>query len=363
MCNACIPMLNDTQPADVFADQLLNMLNQGALSLMVSIGHRTGLFDSMAELSYASSEKISSYAGLEQRYVKEWLAAMVTGGIVQYKPDDESYLLPKTYASLLTRAASPDNFAVYAQYTSILGQVEDRIVNCFRVGGGVPYEHYPRFHQVMAEDSAQTVIAGLEEHILSLVVGLDLALEQGISLLDIGCGRGKALLYLAEKYPNSDFTGFDFSATALSEARQQAEKTGLSNVTFIERDLTDFNKQAEVNSFDCVTAFDAVHDQISPQNVLDGIYKTLKPSGTFLMQDIRASSKLEKNLDGPIAPFLYTISTMHCMTVSLANDGAGLGTMWGEELAVEMLQKAGFEKVDVNQLEHDFQNNFYVMTK
>ena len=81
------------------------------------------------------------------------------------------------------------------------------------------------------------------------------------------------------------------------------------------------------------------------------------------MQDIRASSYLENNIDHPIAPLLYTLSTMHCMTVSLAQGGAGLGTMWGEELAVEMLTKAGFDKIDINQLDHDFQNNFYVMQK
>ncbi len=82
-----------------------------------------------------------------------------------------------------------------------------------------------------------------------------------------------------------------------------------------------------------------------------------------MMQDICASSNLEKNLNHPIGPLLYTISTMHCMTVSLAQGGEGLGTMWGEELATEMLRKAGFDEVAVHQLEHDFQNSFYVMQK
>lgn len=363
MCNACIPMLNDAKPMDEFADQLMNMLNQGALSLMVSIGHRTGLFDCMAEVKKASLDKISHHSGLEKRYIKEWLGAMVAGGIVRYNPDEAIYELPESHAALLTRKASPDNFAVFAQYISVLGQVEDQIVNCFRVGGGVPYEHYPRFHQVMSEDSSQTVIAGLEEYILPLVKHLEANLARGISVLDIGCGRGRALLYLAERYPNSQFTGYDLSAEALETARQQAEKKGLENIQFVSRDLTDFDQYAETNRFDLVTAFDAIHDQAAPQNVLDGIYQTLKPGGTFLMQDIRASSNLENNLEHPIAPFLYTISTMHCMTVSLAQNGAGLGTMWGEELAVEMLKKAGFSNVKVNQLEHDFQNNFYVMKK
>jgi ubiquinone/menaquinone biosynthesis C-methylase UbiE len=363
MCNACIPMLNEPGTIDDFANQLLSMLNQGALSLMISIGHRTGLFDSMAELPASSVETISEHAGLEPRYVREWLAAMVAGGIVHYDAESSQYLLPDTHAALLTRRASPDNIAVFSQYIGMLGQVEDQIVDCFRQGGGVAYEHFPRFHEVMAEDSSQTVVAGLEEHILPLVSHLMPGLESGIRVLDLGCGKGRALLYLARHFPHSEFTGYDLSAEALSQARNEAEKEGLNNIRFIARDLTHFNAEAESEQFDWITAFDAIHDQAAPQNVLDGIYKALRPGGTFLMQDIRASSRLENNLKHPIAPLLYTLSTMHCMTVSLAQNGAGLGTMWGEELAVEMLHKAGFNAVEIRQLDHDFQNNFYVMNK
>ena len=215
----------------------------------------------------------------------------------------------------------------------------------------------------MAEDSGQTVLAALEEHILPLIAHRLPALEQGIRVLDIGCGRGRALLHLAARFPESEFVGYELSEEALSYARSQAMKQGLSNARFERRDLTGFSESAEADQFDLITAFDAIHDQITPQSVLDGIHITLKPGGTFLMQDIRASSQLENNLDHPIAPLLYTLSTMHCMTVSLAGNGAGLGTMWGEELALEMLNRAGFEKVHVHRLDHDFQNNFYVMEK
>ena len=363
MCNACIPMLNEEKPVDAFANQLMDMLNQGALSLMVSIGHRTGLFDYMAELPSATAAQISSHAGLNQRYVTEWLSAMVSGGVVQYDPSEQLYRLPEHHAALLSRKAAPDNIAVFAQYISVLGQVEDQIVDCFRVGGGVGYEHFPRFQEVMAEDSGQTVLAALDEHILPLVSHLIPGLESGIRVLDIGCGKARVLLYLAEQYPNSEFVGYDLSREALESARQAAAQKQLHNLTFREQDLTHFNQQAEPEAFDWVTAFDAIHDQAAPQNALDGIYRTLKPGGTFLMQDIRASSQLENNLGHPIAPLLYTLSTMHCMTVSLAQGGAGLGTMWGEELAVEMLDIAGFTNIETRQLEHDFQNNFYLMRK
>ena len=363
MCNACIPMLNDEKPVDAFADQIMNMLNQGALSLMLSIGHRTGLFDGMGELPPSTAEQIATHTGLHARYVREWLGAMVAGEIVRYDPSTDRYHLPDNHAALLTRNATPDNMAVFAQYIGVLGQVEDQIVDCFRAGGGVPYEHYPRFHEVMAEDSGQTVLAALDEHILPLIEGIEAQLDAGIQVLDVGCGKGLALLHLAERFPHSQFVGYDLSDDALALARQAADDQQLNNVRFEPRDLTHFNTDAAPDVFDLVTAFDAVHDQAAPQNVLDGIYRTLKAGGVFLMQDIRASSQLENNLEHPIAPLLYTLSTMHCMTVSLAQGGAGLGTMWGEELAVAMLRKAGFDQVTVNQLDHDFQNNFYVMEK
>jgi len=364
MCNACSQITSESASVDVFADQLLNMLNQGALSLMVSIGHRTGLFDAMAELPPAPVDDIAAQAGLSPRYVREWLGAMVAGGIVRYEPGEQHYQLPDSHAALLTRTASPDNIAVFAQYIGVLGQVEDRIVDCFRLGGGVGYEHYPRFHEVMAEDSGQTVLAGLDAHILPLL-GADLlnALEQGIRVLDIGCGRGRALLHLAARFPNSELVGYDLSEPALAEARREATRGGLHNVRFEPRDLTGFHTTADPDAFDLVTAFDAVHDQAAPQDVLGGIHRTLRPGGTFLMQDIRASSRLENNLEHPIAPLLYTISTMHCMTVSLAQGGAGVGAMWGEELALQMLREAGFDQVAIHHLPHDFQNSFYVMRK
>jgi 2-polyprenyl-3-methyl-5-hydroxy-6-metoxy-1,4-benzoquinol methylase len=362
MCNACLPT-PDTSATDQFAEEMLALLNHGALSLMVSIGHRTGLFDALAELPPADSQTIAAHAGLDERYVREWLAALVSGGIVEYAPDRRHYRLPPHRAALLTRGASPDNIAVFAQYIGLLGQVEDRIVDCFREGGGVDYAHYPRFHEVMAEDSGQTVVAALEEHILPLVPGLVERLERGVHVLDIGCGRGRALLHLAARYPRSSFRGYELSDSALNDARREARHRGLHNIDFETRDLTDFGEDAEAGRFDLVTAFDAIHDQAAPQSVLDGVARTLKAGGTFLMQDIRASSHLENNLDHPIAPLLYAVSTMHCMTVSLAQGGAGLGTMWGEELAVEMLQRAGFGEVAIHRLAHDFQNNFYVAHK
>jgi 2-polyprenyl-3-methyl-5-hydroxy-6-metoxy-1,4-benzoquinol methylase len=134
----------------------------------------------------------------------------------------------------------------------------------------------------------------------------------------------------------------------------------LSHVRFEARDITMLDEPA---GYELVTAFDVIHDQKAPADVLDNAHAALRPGGTFLMQDIRASSDLAQNADHPVGPFLYAISTMHCMTVSLAQGGEGLGTVWGEQLAVQMLQDAGFTDIRVETLDHDFMNNYYIMTK
>lgn len=353
----------DQAKAEAFAEKALTSLNNGALCLMMSIGHRTGLFDVMSTSPPARSEEIAARAGLNERYVREWLGAMVTGGMVDFDPVRGEYTLPAEHAAYLTRVAAADNVAVFTQYIAVFGGVEDAIVECFKKGGGVPYEKFPRFHEVMAEDSGQSVLSSLEEHILPLVPGLTDRLETGIRVLDVGCGRGRILNRLAELYPDSRFVGMDLSAEAIAYARAEAKKKGLGNVEFKSADLGNFDETAEPESFDFITTFDAVHDQAKPRNVLKGIYRALKPEGVYLMQDISGTGHLEKDAEHPIGPLLYTISTMHCMTVSLAQGGEGLGAMWGEEKAREYLEEAGFQSVTVNKLEHDFQNNWFVVTR
>ena len=197
--------------AAAFADKMLGILNSGALALMTSIGHRTGLFDMMATLPPSTSEQIANAAGLQERYVREWLGAMVTGRIVDYDPTTTTYTLPPEHAAALTRAATPNNIAMFMQYIPLLGAVEDGIVECFRHGGGVPYAAYPRFQQVMAEESSQTVAAALVDAILPLASGVIAALQNGIEVLDVGCGRGHALNMMAKAFPQSRFTGYYIS--------------------------------------------------------------------------------------------------------------------------------------------------------
>ena len=165
---------------------------------------------------------------------------------------------------------------------------------------------------------------------------------------------------MAEAFPNSRFCGYDFCEEAIAHAKAQAAERGLANVRFEVRDVA---KITDTDAFDLVTAFDSIHDQASPAIVLRNIRRALRTDGTFLMQDISGSSHVEKNADNMMAPFMYTVSCMHCMTVSLASDGAGLGAMWGCDTARRMLADAGFGRVDVKSLPHDVMNLYYVSRK
>lgn len=355
------PSTYDQAKAEAFGERLVGTFNEAALCLMTSIGHRTGLFDAMGGLPPSTSEEIARAAGLNERYVREWLGAMVTARVVEHDAGTGRFVLPPEHAAWLCRKAQADNMAVFAQYVPVLGSVEDDLVECFRNGGGVPYERYGRFHDVMAEDSGQSVLSSLFDHILPLVPGLTDRLERGIDVLDAGCGQGRALIQMARRFPASRFTGCDLSAEAIDSARHAAGAEGLTNVRFETRDLGNFDRSAEPGAFDFVTTFDAVHDQAEPAALLKGIRRTLRSGGVYLMQDIHASSHLHENMDHPLGTFLYTVSCMHCMTVSLAQDGKGLGTMWGRQTAERMLREAGFSQVEVRQLPHDIQNDYWVI--
>lgn len=359
----CVVHQIEAVKSESFADNLLQMLNHGALTVMLSIGHRTGLFDTMSKLSSSTSGQIAEAAGLNERYVREWLGAMTTGKIVFYDPDSKTYSLPEEHAAFLTRQAGADNVGVFAQYIPLMGTVEDKIIDCFKNGGGVPYSEFGRFHEVMAEDSGQSVVSSLIELILPTVPGIVERLEKGIDVLDLGCGRGKALNLMARVFPKSRFVGYDLSEEAIEYAKNEAREFNLRNVRFEVVDLTYFNQLASENSYDFITTFDAVHDQARPDNLLAGIYKALKEDGTYLMQDISASAEHHKNMDHPVGPLLYSVSTMHCMTVSLAQGGMGLGTMWGREKAIEMLNEAGFRNIEIKNFDHDFQNDWYIIKK
>ncbi len=351
------------ETAEEFSGRMVAALDGASLTILISVGHQTGLLDTMARLEPATSAQIADAAGLNERYVREWLGGMTTGHIVDYDAGNGTYVLPRHRAGVLTRAAGPRNLAVVAQFVPLLGEVEQKIIGCFRDGGGLPYSEFPRFHALMAETSAAVFDAALVDVVLPLVDGLTERLRSGVDVADFGCGSGHAINVMAQAFPASRFTGLDFSDEAVAAGVAEAARLGLTNASFDSHNLAGLDMAAKKEVYDVVTVFDAIHDQAQPARVLENIFRALRPGGVLLMADIKASSRLEDNVGLPMSTYLYTTSMMHCMTVSLAYDGAGLGAVWGTQLATSMLADAGFDDVQLAEVDSDPINAYYIARK
>ncbi|QDT45267.1 Trans-aconitate 2-methyltransferase [Gimesia alba] len=350
----------DLDRTERFEQKLQQMINQGGLCLMVSIGHRTGLFDVMSNMDSASSREISDRAGLRERYVRDWLAAMVTGSIVEYDEMFKTYRLPSEYDSLLTRHAGCKNYATNVQWFSIFGKLEEDIIKCFREGGSVPESVFTDLQSKLAAEKSESDLNGLFKYMLPLVPTLIMQLCEGLDVLDLGCGTGETLLELAQAFPKSRFVGYDQSLESIEKARCSAEERGIENVAFFNRDLAQIHA---IDAFDLVTAFDVMHDQPYPFQVLDEVYAALRPEGIFLMQDLVNSNKAALNLQNPLAPLLYSISCLRGMAASLQQNDQTDEVVWGQEPTCQTLEAVGFEKIEIHDLPHDILSEFYVATK
>lgn len=350
----------DAERSEAFLARMGDTLNAAFTALSISLGHKTRLFDTMSRLPPSTSQRIADAADLDERYVREWLGAMTSAKIVEYSSTADTYRLPPEHATFLTRASGPANLAAITPFLGELAKVEDKIIECFHEGGGVGYQHFTGFHAAMAELSGQRNDALLVRRILPMVPGIVEHLEAGIHVADVGCGQGHAVNLMAKAFPRSTFVGLDIADEALDVGRKEAGDWGLGNATFEVCDAPTMDRPEE---FDFITTFDAVHDQVDPQGMVDAIYRALKPGGAWLCFDICASSHVGENVDHPLGPMMYTISCMHCMTVSLAGDGAGLGAMWGVQKAREVFANAGFVDVTVDQVPGDNANNVYIARK
>lgn len=348
----------DAARAREFAGHFLGLMNGAAIAQLTSIGHQTGLLDTLGRLKPSTSVQIARAAGLNERYVREWLNGMVVGRIVEYAARTGRYSLPAEHAACLPRRRPEEHghdvvVLPDARYSRAQGDQE------LPAGGGVPYSAYRGFQKLMAERSAQR-----QDHLLLSktlpAVGIVDRLKRGIEVADIGCGSGHAINLMAAAFPNSRFTGYDFAADGIRAARAESRRLKARNTRF---EVMDTAQLPDGRRFDFVTAFDAIHDQAEPRRVLANISRLLRDGGLFLMVDTAGTSRVENDMDDPLAIFKYTVSVMHCMTVSLALGGEGLGTMWGKEKALELLKEAGFGKVAVQQIEGDVLNSYYIARK
>ena len=345
----------DRARVQAFARTLFGHYTSGVLTLMVQIGHEAGLFEVLAGGPGTSAE-IAARAGLDERYVREWLGAVTTGGIAEYDAAAGAYRLPAEHAVCLT-GTSPRNLAPRAATLPMLARRLAGVIEAFRHGGGVPYSAFrPDFTEAMDAGWRLLYDGMLIERFLPLAAGVPERLAAGISVADVGCGTGHAVNLMARAYPRSTFAGYDIGEDAIARARAEARAMGLTNASFHVLDAAALPAEPPR---DLITSFDAIHDQRDPAGALAAIARGLAPGGVYLMMEPRASSRLEDNVGNPVAPYMYGMSVLHCMTVSLAEGGAGLGTCWGEQTARRMLADAGFTAVAVHDVPGT-QNSLFV---
>jgi SAM-dependent methyltransferase len=322
-----------------FGARMLATLTGGAMTMLVSIGHRTGLFEAAAR-GPATSAELAQRAGLQERYVREWLGAMVTSGFFEF--DGGVYTLPPEHAKFLTGDTAANVAPMASMLRAFAGTLPE-LEKSFADGGGVPHAAFRAHFEAAGATPGDTWRHIYEEQLvdgfLGAVAGLNEKLAEGASVLDLGCGVGHAVRVAARAFPRSEFTGLDIDPQAIDAARAPADS---GNARFVVGDAAELTGQ-----YDVIMAFDAIHDQKDPAEVLRRVRASLAPGGVFVMVDAKFSTAVENNVGDPYAPLCYAISLMYCTTVSLAEGGAALGAMWGVELAERMLAEAGFDEVTV----------------
>ncbi len=353
---------------EAFGRRMAEILNYGSLNLAMAIGYRTGLFEAMAAFSQpATPADIAALAAMSPRYVREWLGVMCTGHVVEILTGDdgiERYLLPPEHAVFLVKKTGNTNLAVYTQEIPLLTTCAmEAVVEAFQTGEGIPYRVYSRFQAFMSElANAKHRQVLIETFLPSVADGVLVErLKRGIRVCDFGCGEGVAMLLMAQAFPLSRFIGIDSDAGAIDSARSSIDAMGLSNAgTWLMDASTLKDDDRHCGIFDYVFAFDAIHDQSRPLEALQSVSHILAPGGMFSMVDIAAHSTHRQNHNHPMGPFLYTVSLMHCLPVGLIGGGAGLGMMWGQEQAVDLLRQAGFSDIAVCEIPQDpFNLHFY----
>lgn len=330
------PHTFDPAKAEAFAGRLMPLLAGGIQSHLIDLGDRTGLF-AAAAAGPATCDELADRADLVERYVREWLGAMVTTGIMDYNPADATYTLPPEHAALLL---GPGSMTPIARANTVLARHVAELARVFRDGGGIPYADYsPDFTDAMDGMSRGGYDQFLVSQYLPMAPGLAERLAAGARVADVACGSGHALVILAQAFPQSVFTGYDSDDYALGRARKEAADQGVTNLSF---ELADVGQLDVSQPFDAILMFDALHDQVDPARVLGRIHASLAPDGVFLLREPHAADRLEDNVGNPMAAVQYSVSVMHCLTVSLAHAGAGIGLAFGEGHARRLLAEAGF---------------------
>jgi 2-polyprenyl-3-methyl-5-hydroxy-6-metoxy-1,4-benzoquinol methylase len=315
------------------------------------IGDRTGLFKAMMNAGPLTAVQLAAKAGLSERYVREWLGAMAAAHYVEYDAGAETYLLTPEYAAALADDDSPFFVASYFQMAQAAVTVAPKVADAFRDGKGVTQAEYPQsFFEAAERNSRTRYLHKLLRKWVPAMPQVVAALNAGGLGADVGCGGGRAAIMIAKAYPKARLAGYDVHAESIECARRNATAEGVADrVTF----EVGNGANLPAGAFDFVATFDVVHDAVDPAGLMAGIRRSLKPDGTYLVQEVNVSDKVGENLR-PMGKMVYSVSTLYCMTTSLAHGGAGIGVAMGEAKARELATGAGFSRFTRLPIADDF---------
>jgi len=342
-----------------FAFKVVNELGAAMAAPHVYIGDRLDLFKTLAAEGPVTVPQLAGKTGLQERYLREWAAAMAASGYLTYDAATQAFTLPPAHAAVLADEDSPVFVGGFAQMLPDHYAVIPGIIKAFREGGGVPYSQY-------TNDTFQGTERFFRPGYINFLVqqwipaiGFADRLAAGAKVADVGCGRGQAICTMAGAFPKSSFTGFDNHAPGIEAARANAATAGVTgNTQFEVRGATELPQDA---SFDLVSTLDALHDMVDPHGAGRSIYGALKPGGAWLIVEPNVSDKLEENLN-PVGRVFYSVSMLQCMTASLAHGGTGYGACMGPAKVRQIAEEAGFAKFEQVAIENPF-NKYFLATK
>jgi 2-polyprenyl-3-methyl-5-hydroxy-6-metoxy-1,4-benzoquinol methylase len=322
-----------------FVERVLTDNAAAVAGLSTALADRLGLYSAMAGAGPLTSVQLAERTGLNERYLREWLAGQVAGEYVRYDEEGDTYLLPDEHAAVLADPDAPTYMAGSFRSLGAFYGKEAALLEAFRTGEGVGWQDYdPGLFDGTARLFRPGYAAALVSEWLPALGGVVEKLERGASVADVGCGFGHSTLLMAEAFPQSRFHGYDFHGPSIEAARRLAAEQGLDDrVSFDLATAQDFPGE----NYDLVTFFDCLHDLGDPGGALRRAEQTLASDGACMVVEPNASGKVSE-LVNPVGRAMAASSVIVCLPGALAQKGPhALGNHSGEETLRAIAEEAG----------------------
>lgn len=336
----CGQKLNE-QKLNQFLDRVVGDLAAGYGGVMVSLGHKLGLYKAMAGAGPLSSVEVAHRANCAERYVREWLNSQAAGGYVIYHPTSSTYELTPEQGMVLASEDSPVFMPPAWEVPASMWLDEEKTIHAFKTGLGVGWgEHHERLFCGVAAFYRNCYQSSLVSQWLPALTGVEAQLKAGAKVADVGCGHGHSTLLMAKAYPQSRFWGFDYHAGSIQAARDRAQQEDLTaRVTFEVATAKGYPK----GGFDLICFFDCLHDMGDPVGAAKHAAQSLATDGTVMLVEPFANDRVEDNLN-TVGRLYYAASTTVCCAHSLSEEvGVALGAQAGEKRLAQIFREAGFK--------------------